>query len=89
MAGLQTAATLPAVPVHHDDLVHVPQSHLGLQAPLVGRVGGGHAGSGVRPAGGQLRLGPVQAVAVEEPAPCLESRNCCHRISADPLIGSD
>lgn len=59
LARFEIVTTFPPVSVHHDDLVHLPESHFRLQAPLVGRFGGRHARRSVCPAGGQLRVRPV------------------------------
>lgn len=42
MAGLEAAEALPAVRAHHDDLVHVLEPHLRLQASLVRRTEWSH-----------------------------------------------
>lgn len=66
MARIHALAPLPAVPFHNDDLVHVPQPHLRLQAPLVRRSGRSYFGSRVRVACCQLCVRFIQAVPVED-----------------------
>lgn len=85
MAWIQVVAPLPAVPLHHDDLVHVPQPHLGLQAPLVGCAGRSYFGCGVRAARDQLCVGPVQASTVKGAAPDPEPRKRDHRYAFESL----
>lgn len=83
MEGIQVAAPFPAVPLHHDDLVHVPEPYLGLQAPLVGRIGGRHFGCVLCPARGQLCVGSVHEAAAEDVATYAKSRQ--HGDSGEPV----
>lgn len=62
LARLQASASLFAVSIYHDDVVHLPVADLRLQASLVRCPGRRYTGRHLCFAGGQLRFGFVREV---------------------------